>query len=178
MPVGGSAHDKFLLIVNHFKSKGSPPSNPDDPNAEHGQGAWNPLRVTQAEALVRFADQLKVVTEVEKVYLDGDFNSYTFEDPMQVLYDAGYASLAQTYGARPTYLFGGLVGSLDHALANQAALGTTTGADVWNINSVESPALEYSRHNYNATLLFDATIPFRSSDHDPIVFGIDVRKNQ
>jgi 5'-nucleotidase len=178
MPVGGSAHDKFLLIVNHFKSKGSPPpAGTDPPNQDTGQGAWNALRVTQAEALVRFADQLKVITEVEKVYLDGDFNSYTFEDPMQVLYDAGYSSLAQEYDARPTYLFGGLVGSLDHALANEAALGTTTGADVWNINSVESPALEYSRHNYNVTQLFDPTTPFRSSDHDPLVFGVDVRKN-
>ena len=177
MPVDGSDHDKFLLIVNHFKSKGSPPDDPDDPNAEHGQGNWNPLRVTQAQALVRFAERLEVETEVEKVYLDGDFNAYTFEDPMQVLYDAGYASLQQAYDARPTYLFGGLVGSLDHGLANEAALGTTTGADVWNINSVESPALEYSRHNYNATLLFDATTPFRSSDHDPIVFGVDVRRN-
>lgn len=178
MPVDGSAHDKFLLIVNHFKSKGSPPSNPDDPNAEHGQGAWNPLRVTQAEALVRFADQLKAITEVQKVYLDGDFNSYTFEDPMQVLHDSGYASLAQVHDADPTYLFSGLVGSLDHALANEAALETTTGADVWNINSVESPALEYSRHNYNITNLFDPTTPFRSSDHDPIVVGVDVRKNR
>jgi 5'-nucleotidase len=175
-PVGGNSKDKFLLVVNHFKSKGSPPSDPDDPNAEHGQGNWNPLRVTQAEALVRFADDLKAETGVEKVYLNGDFNSYSFEDPMRVLHDAGYTSLQQRYDTDPTFLFGGLVGSLDHGLANEAALGTTTGADVWNINSVESPALEYSRHNYNITLLFDATTPYRSSDHDPIVFGVDVTR--
>lgn len=180
-PVGGTATDKFLLIVNHFKSKGSAPA-PPDPNAEtdpadvgYTQGAFNALRVTQAEALVAWADQLTVETETEKVYLDGDFNSYSFEDPMRVFHAAGYASLQQRFTASPTYLFGGVVGSLDHGLANAAALDSTTGADVWNINSVESIALEYSRHNYNVTDFYAET-PYRSSDHDPIVFGIAVTK--
>ena len=177
-PVGGNAKDKFLLIVNHFKSKGSPPSDPSDPNAEHGQGNWNVLRTEQAASLVEFADGLVAETGVRKVYLDGDFNAYAFEDPMLVLYDAGYASLGQVYATGPTYLFAGLMGSLDHALANEAALGTTTGADVWEINTRESPALEYSRHNYNATLFFDATTPFRASDHDPVLFGVEVAKGR
>jgi predicted extracellular nuclease len=172
-PVGGSSSDKFLLVVNHFKSKGSAPSDPADPNADHGQGGWNALRTTQARALVDWTDGLKAQTGVGKVYLDGDFNSYTFEDPMQVLYDAGYVSLAQQFDTEATYLFGGLVGSLDHGLANQAAIGSTTDATVWNINSVESVALEYSRHNYNATDFYEES-PYRSSDHDPVVFGVAV----
>ena len=114
------------------------------------------------------------MTGVEKVFLDGDFNSYTFEDPMQVLYDAGYTSLEQEFDTGSTYVFGGMVGSLDHGLANDAALGSTTGADVWQINAVESVAHEYSRFNYNITQFYEAT-PYRSSDHNPLVFGIDVR---
>jgi hypothetical protein len=43
---------------------------------------------------------------------------------------------------------------------------------VWNINSVESVALEYSRYNYNATNFYTDQ-PFRASDHDPLVVGID-----
>jgi 5'-nucleotidase len=171
-PARGRGGDRFLLVVNHFKSKGSAPGG-DDPNADRGQGAWNVARTAQAEALVRFADDLKERFDVAKVYLDGDFNSYTFEDPMLVLRDAGYVNLAQEFGAAPTYQFDGQVGSLDHALANEAALGTTTGATVWNVNSPEAVALEYSRHNYNATIFFEASEPFRASDHDPIVFGID-----
>ena len=58
-------------------------------------------------------------------------------------------------------------------LANDAAFDTVTGADVWNINSVESVALEYSRYNYNATNFYDAS-PFRSSDHDPLIVGVDL----
>ena len=33
---------------------------------------------------------------------------------------------------------------------------SVTGADIWNINSVESVALEYSRYNYNAKNLYQA----------------------
>lgn len=172
-PVGGTSSDKFLLIVNHFKSKGSAPRQPDA-DADYGQGGFNALRTTQAQALVDWAEQLKAETEVAKVFLDGDFNSYTFEDPMEVLYEAGYASLEEEFDAGTTYVFGGMVGSLDHGLANEAALASVTGADVWNINSVESVAHEYSRYNYNVTQFYAET-PYRSSDHDPIVFGIDVR---
>ncbi|WKK70847.1 hypothetical protein Q0F99_13940 [Rathayibacter oskolensis] len=48
-----------------------------------------------------------------------------------------------------------------------------TGVDTWNINSGESVALEYSRYDYNATIFYD-TSAFRSSDHDPVVVGLDL----
>lgn len=91
---------------------------------------------------------------------------------MQVLYDAGYTDLGSAMTDEATYLFGGLVGSLDHVLANDSALQRVTGADVWNINSVEPVALEYSRYHYNATDFYEVS-PFRSSDHDPLVVGYD-----
>jgi len=46
---------------------------------------------------------------------------------------------------------------------------------VWNINSVESIALEYSRYNYNALDLYQPNA-FRSSDHDPILVGLNLRE--
>jgi len=58
-------------------------------------------------------------------------------------------------------------------LGNEAALETVTGAHVWNVSSVEPVALEYSRHNYNATDFYDPG-PYRSSDHDPLVVGLDL----
>lgn len=170
-PVGALASDRFMLVVNHFKSKGSAPAAPD-PNADYGQGGWSARRVEQATALNTWVEQVQADRDVEKVYVDGDFNSYTYEDPMQALYDAGWTNLETEFDGGDTYLFDGLVGSLDHGLANDAALASTTGATVWNINSVESVALEYSRHNYNVTDFYAPT-PYRSSDHDPIVFGID-----
>lgn len=166
-PVGGSRASRFLVIVNHFKSKGS---GTDDGT---GQGNANPERIAQARELVGFADRMQRQARTPSVFLSGDFNSYTREDPMQVLYDAGYTDLGSTYAPdRHTYLFDGLVGSLDHVLANTAALRAVTGATVWNINSVEPVALEYSRYNDNATMFYDAS-PYRASDHDPLVVGIE-----
>lgn len=172
-PKAGNSKDKFLVIVNHFKSKSSACAG----EVVGPQGNCNGARVEQAKALVGFADELKSLTNVKKVYLDGDFNSYTFEDPMRVLYDAGYLSLGEEFDAEESYLFRGLVGSLDHGLANRAALGTTSGATVWTINAFESVALEYSRHNYNATNFYEVS-PFRSSDHNPVVIGVNVTQGR
>jgi 5'-nucleotidase len=155
----------FLVIVNHFKSKSS---GVDDGT---GQGLSNPDRVAQAKALVRFAAGARRSTHTRPVFLVGDFNSYTREDPMRRLYSAGYTDLGSRFTGESTYLFGGEVGSLDHVLANRAAVRAVTGADVWNVSSVESVAFEYSRYNANATDFFSPD-PFRASDHDPLLVGV------
>ena len=46
-------------------------------------------------------------------------------------------------------------------------------ADVWSVNAYESVGLEYSRFNYNVVPLFQES-PYRSSDHDPLVVGLDL----
>jgi 5'-nucleotidase len=168
---GAPASTTFVVIVNHFKSKSS--GIGVDADQGDGQGASNHSRALQAQELVTFADQVASAAGTDKVFLDGDFNAYTREDPMEILYDAGYTDIGSTLADESTYLFGGVVGSLDHVLANDAALATVAGADVWNINSVEPIALEYSRYNDNATLFYEAS-PFRSSDHDPLIVGVDL----
>jgi len=44
---------------------------------------------------------------------------------------------------------------------------------VWQINAEESVGFEYSRYNYNATLLYQDN-QFRASDHNPELVGLDV----
>ena len=170
-PAGGSDDDTFIAIVNHFKSKGdsTPPATGD--NANGVQGAFNGDRTRQATALVAFADELTTKLGTDAVFLLGDFNSYTQEDPMKVLFDAGYVDQGSKTG-KYTYSFQGASGSLDHILASPAAEKLVSGADIWNINAGESIALEYSRYNYNALNFYDASA-YRSSDHDPLVVGID-----
>ncbi len=46
-----------------------------------------------------------------------------------------------------------------------------TGRDVWQINAEESVGFEYSRYNYNATLLYQPN-QFRASDHNPELVGL------
>lgn len=167
--VGTPDSSAFIAVVNHFKSKGS--GTGADADQGDGQGASNASRVAQATALVGFANTLKSTLGTDKVLLIGDFNAYLNEDPIKVITDAGYIDQVHTRTSKATYSFGGTVGSLDHVLASPAANAVITGADVWNINSGESIALEYSRYNYNATNFYVAD-QYRSSDHDPIVIGM------
>lgn len=169
-PTKGGPKGTFIAIVNHFKSKGS--GSGVDADQGVGQGASNHSRILQAEALVDFAEAQKSRLDTDNVFLLGDFNAYTKEDPLVVLADAGYVDLGQTLTDKETYQFGGMIGSLDHALGSRTAALAVTDADVWNINAYESVAREYSRFNYNV-LDFYNTSAFRSSDHDPIVVGID-----
>lgn len=167
--VGAPESSKLLLIVNHFKSKGSA-ATPDD--TDKGQGNSNVARTKQATALLAFSNQQQLKQGTNKVLLMGDFNAYLFEDPITVLTKAGYVD-QDTKTNKYSYSYDGMVGSLDHVLASPAALKMVTGADIWNINSPESIAMGYSRYNYNATDFFDNSA-FAASDHDPVVVGLDM----
>ena len=169
---GAAATGTFVAIANHFKSKGGSGATGDNVDTGDGQGAFNGDRVRQAHALVDFADEFAADAGTDNVFLLGDFNSYTEEDPLQVLERAGYVNIGKARTHEESYQFNGLVGSLDHAFASPEANQTVTGADIWNINSVEPVMYEYGRYNYNITNLYAPT-PYRSSDHDPIIVGID-----
>ncbi|MGC4111656.1 MAG: ExeM/NucH family extracellular endonuclease [Nocardioides sp.] len=174
---GALDSDGFLVIVNHLKSKGdsTPPATGD--NANGLQGAFNGDRVRQAHALVDFANQVSAARGTNRVFLVGDFNSYTQEDPMQVLYQAGYVNQPSDDPKDVSYEFDGLAGSLDHVLASPAAAKMVTGRDVWQINAEESVGFEYSRYNYNATLLYQPN-QFRASDHNPELVGLSAPYSQ
>lgn len=160
-----NAGNPFVIIANHFKSKGS---GVDDGT---GQGNANPSRIEQAKALrtwanTQFAD--------EAVFLVGDFNAYSKEDPVREIEAGGFTNLAERFDAgSASYQFDGRLGSLDHGFANAKALTMVTGAGIWDINSDESVAMQYSRRNYNVTDFY-TTQPWSSSDHDPLLIGLEV----
>jgi len=167
-PVEGG--EPIFVAVNHLKSKGSAGPWPGDVDSGDGQGASTESRIRQATALGEWIPT--VTDEGDAVALVGDFNSYTQEDPLQVLSDAGYTDAASVLNlGQYSYSYHGLSGSLDHVLLNDAALARATGEDTWEINAEESIALEYSRYNYHGALYYAAD-PYRSSDHDPVVVGL------
>ena len=168
-PVGSGNADVFAVIVNHLKSKSTSGATGD--NVDTGQGGYNGDRTRQAESLVTFADTFGEDRGTDKVFLTGDFNSYTMEDPMQVLYDAGFTQVDSDTADEWSYSFSGLSGSLDHVLATDAALGMVTGADIWEINANESVAFQYSRYNYNVTDFYADDV-FAASDHNPEIVGL------
>jgi predicted extracellular nuclease len=164
--------DTFTVVANHFKSKSAGASTGDNADAGDGQGQWNGDRVRQAESLAAFTEELRASTGDEDVILMGDFNAYTQEDPVEALRDAGYTDLGSEFDAdRYSYVFDDMSGSLDHAFATAELTDKVTGFAHWNINAVESFAYQY----VGDPALYAAN-PYRSSDHDPLVLGLDLEE--
>jgi 5'-nucleotidase len=181
---GATDKDVFLVVANHLKSKGSgtplyPGDTEDTSSPAVDQGAYNATRVREVQDVNTFAHQVAASLGTNRVFLVGDFNAYTHEDPMQELYADGYTDMGSALDpSESTYSFNSLEGSLDHVLANAGAQAMVTGADVWQINAQEAVAFAYSRYNYNVTQLFSSTDPFAASDHDPVVVGLTLPVTQ
>lgn len=176
--------EKFTVIVNHFKSKGSCPADPTLADADQGdgQGCWNALRVEQASALRAFIDDLRAAVGDDDVLVVGDLNAYGREDPVMVFLDQGYVDLISTHVPQGySYVFDGEAGYLDHALATAALVGQVSGATVWTINADEPSVIDYNlefKQPACATCGPDyySPTPYRSSDHDPVLVGLQLLK--
>ncbi|MDF2443053.1 MAG: 5-nucleotidase [Subtercola sp.] len=168
-PAYATDDETFLVVSNHFKSKSGTDATGD--NADTGQGAFNGDRTRQALALLDFAKTVSTETGTDRVFLVGDFNALSHEDPVLAIVAAGFTDLGAGTG-KASYSFSGESGSIDHLFASAAAGALVTGTDIWNINSVEAPVRQYSAANANVSTFVNPKDPFRSSDHDPLVVGL------
>ncbi len=164
--------DAITVVANHFKSKSPGEPTGDNVDTGDGQGAWNGDRTRQAASLLAFATDLVELTGDPDVLLMGDLNAYSQEDPIRLLTEAGYVDLGALLDpGRYSYVFDDQSGSLDHALASPSLAAKVTEAVHWNINAVESFAYQY----YGDPALYSPD-PYRSSDHDPLLLGIDLEE--
>jgi uncharacterized protein len=124
------------------------------------------------------------------VLIVGDLNAYGREDPIRALEAAGYEDqlIRSTPGIPYTFTFDGMQGTLDTALALESLAARVTGAAVWHINADEVPAIDYQesigfpgnlrfRTAEIASAYYDPSA-FRSSDHDPVVVGLDLGRSK
>ncbi|WP_260837426.1 ExeM/NucH family extracellular endonuclease [Microbacterium sp. SLBN-146] len=164
----------FTVVVNHLKSKGSDCNAVGDPTDPNGQGNCNGVRTQAATALASWLATDPTGQGAGRELILGDLNAYAQEDPMQALYAAGYTDLADDDSY--TYIFDGMLGSLDHALAGSAILGEVAGAAVWNVNADEPSLIDYDM-SFKAPAQDALYAPdaYRSSDHDPIVVGLNLK---
>ncbi|MFM2432408.1 MAG: hypothetical protein RLZZ511_3622 [Cyanobacteriota bacterium] len=169
-------------IINHFKSKGSAVANvPGDADQGNGQGLANATRKAQSTALLNFVSQIQNSSGDSDVMILGDLNAYNEEDPIDILRAGGFTKLTTS---TDSYVFDGQTGSLDHALVSASLLTQVTAAAKWNINADEPIALDYNDNIQstgegvaelrNDTSLYSAN-PFRSSDHDPVLVGLNLQ---
>nr|NIL94713.1 hypothetical protein [Woeseiaceae bacterium]NIP21375.1 hypothetical protein [Woeseiaceae bacterium] len=104
----------------------------------------------------------------------GDMNAYFMEDPIEVFRSAGLVDLLAGESNPYSYVFGGQSGALDHAFATSSLAPQVTGALEWHINADEPPVLDYNLEFGRDPSLFDAATPYRASDHDPTLVGLDL----
>ncbi|GAB4515960.1 MAG: hypothetical protein OHK0046_20290 [Anaerolineae bacterium] len=164
---------RFTVVVVHFKSKSCVDSAGENTDQGDGQGCWNALRVQSAELL---ADWLRTLPN-DDILILGDLNAYALEDPITTLQGAGYTNLAPLYlGNRAySYAFAGQAGTLDYALASPAMLAQVVDMTVWHINTDEPAVLSYNMENKSAAQqALNVGTPYRSSDHDPLVVGLNL----
>ncbi|MEJ2759600.1 MAG: hypothetical protein P8046_14060, partial [Anaerolineales bacterium] len=164
----------FTAVVNHLKSKGSScgPGD-DDPMA----GSCNLTRTLAAEKLVSWLATDPTGSGDADFLIIGDLNSYDKEDPIDALIAGGYSDLVFQYLGEYaySYVFDGQLGYLDHALANDDLAEETTGVTIWHINADEPSLIDYDMtYKKAAQDALYAPDPYRSSDHDPVIVGLDV----
>jgi len=83
----------------------------------------------------------------------------------------GYINtVAQQHPRAFGYSYQNVVGTLDYILASPSLKPHIVDAIEWNINSPESPLLEYST-KYTADMK-KFNDPYRSSDHDPVIIAL------
>ena len=162
--------ERFTAAVNHLKSKGSSCADLGDPDVGDGQGNCNLTRKRAMEIQVEWLTTDPTNSGDPDFLIIGDLNAYAMEDPISVAKDAGYTDLLDATDY--TYIFDGQSGYLDHALANPAVYGQVTGAAVWNINADEPSVIDYNVEYKPQD--FYAPDAYRSSDHDPVVVGLNL----
>jgi len=135
-------------------------------------------RTHAAEALLDWLGTDPTGSGDEDVLLIGDLNSYTFEDPITTFVDGGLTNLIGHFGGLGaySYVFNGESGYLDHALASSSLAAQATGATDWHINPDEPTVLDYNVNfkTANQVSTFYDPGPYRASDHDPVVVGLNL----
>lgn len=165
--------ERLIVVANHFKSKSCTDvtAGPDADQGD-GQSCWNAERVQAAQTLLAWLATDPTGTGDPDVLLLGDFNAYAREDPLAVLAEGGFARLLPDDDY--SYIYFGMAGSLDHALASASLAPRVTGAATWHINADEPRVLDYNiefKSSGQVESFYDPG-PFRAADHDPLVVGL------
>ncbi|RDZ26493.1 ExeM/NucH family extracellular endonuclease [Lysobacter silvisoli] len=162
---GRAVGPAFVVVANHFKSKGCGQAQGADRDQGDGAACWNALRTESARRLDAWLKTDPTRSGSDLTLILGDLNAYAEEDPVRLLKDAGWRdAFAVAAIERPySYVYRGELGRLDHALLSPALAGRLRGAAEWHSNADEPESAGYRGGGAG---------PWRSSDHDPLVLAL------
>ncbi|KAA8607771.1 ExeM/NucH family extracellular endonuclease [Salipiger aestuarii] len=176
-----SSGESFTAVVNHLKSKGSVVDG--DTDIGDGQGNNANIRADAAAALVDWLASDPTGSGDTDALILGDLNAYAMEDAITAIRAGAdgvhgtaddFTDLGEAYDPGGySYVFDGQTGTLDYALANDSLAGQVTGATRWNINADEADVFDYNL-DYGRDPSLYSDDPYRSSDHDPVLIGLDL----
>jgi len=99
--------------------------------------------------------------------LMGDFNAFPREDPIDIILAGGYSSAIDFSDKDAyTYVFAGQWGLLDYIFHTPSLL--LADAATWKVNADEPSLFDYNT-DFGNNHQFDASDPYRYSDHDPVI---------
>ncbi|KJL40224.1 ExeM/NucH family extracellular endonuclease [Microbacterium trichothecenolyticum] len=165
--------EEFVVSVNHLKSKGS--ACAESPDLGDGQGNCSASRTAAATALTKWLNE--TVAPDGRAIVIGDLNSYDHEDSIDAFVAGGFTDLEKQFNGEHaySYVFDGQLGYLDYALAQPALTADVSGVSSWHINSDEPSLIDYDMSfKLPAQDALYAPDAYRSSDHDPVIVGLDL----
>ena len=115
--------------------------------------------------------------DTDNVVLLGDFNAYAMEDPIKYLLDNGYSSTIDLSAVPPpySYLFDGQFGMLDYIFVKTEAYAeVVVDSSIWHVNADEPDLIDYNLDYGRDASLFVGTVPYRYSDHDPLILNMNL----
>jgi len=165
-----------VVVVNHFKSKGSACDTPD---LGDGQGECSLVRNNAAGELRNWLAADPTQTGDTDVLVLGDLNSYAREDAIATLENGGYTNLlsSQLGVSAYSYVFDGQWGYLDYALASSSLVSQVSGVTEYHISADEPSVLDYNTNFKSPGQVASLFAPdqYRSADHDPVLVGLNLR---
>lgn len=151
--------ERFVLNINHLRSK-------------RGTGAEsNDKRMTNVDSLLHMLNTIRTenIFQDDDILLVGDYNSYTYEQPLQTIIQAGYADVLMQHAPQGySYVYYSEAGYLDRVFASPTMSKQVTTIQPYHLNADYFYSRGFKRG-------LDDTI-FRYADHDPILIHINLGK--
>lgn len=151
--------ERFILNINHLRSK-------------RGTGAEsNEKRMANVDSLMVMLNRIKEqnIYQDEDILLVGDYNSYTQEQPLQTIINAGYSDVLMQYAPKGySYVYHSWSGYLDRVFASPTMSTQVTQVQPYHLNADYFYSRGFKRG-------LDDTM-FRYADHDPILIHIQLKK--
>ena len=151
--------EKFVLNINHLRSK-------------RGTGAEsNDKRMANVDSLMVMLNKIQEqqLFQDDDILLVGDYNSYTHEQPLQTIIQAGYKDVLMHYAPNGySYVYYSEAGYLDRVFASPTMSTQVTQVQPYHLNADYFYSRGFKRG-------LDETI-FRYADHDPILIHIKLGK--